>query len=201
MKTTLLCLAAVLALPAFAAAQNVPPGAMPGMPGGAAVPALDPAVMKTTTLTDAQVQGFIGAMEDFDALSKKEGGKRKINPSDPADVARAAGNTAEAKAILDKHGFSDLTSFQTVAYNAAMAYSVLQQGGKEVVTQKLDEAKVQQEKAMKQMQQHLSPEQLKAIQGHIGAGMAIADNMRDVPDENLVLMEKYRPQMEKLANR
>jgi hypothetical protein len=151
-------LAAVLALPAFAAAQKMPPGAIPGMAGGAAAPALDPAVMKTTTLTDAQVQGFIGAMEDFDDLSKKGGGQRKI-------------------------------------------YSVLQQGGKEVVAQKLDEAKVQQEKAIKQMQQHLSPEQLKAIQGQMGAGMAIANNMRDVPDANLALMEKYRPQMEKLANR
>jgi hypothetical protein len=174
---------------------GMPPGAMPG------IPAVDPEIAKPMVLTDAQVNGFLGAVEDFDAMEKKSGDRPKRDPSTPADFTRNLADSAEAQAILTKHGFSDPLEFQRVAYNAAMAYGVLEQGGKKVVQQKLSDAKSKQAKAMEQMKQHLSPEQLKAMQGQMNAGMAIADSMGDVPDENLTLMEKYRDRMAKLSKK
>ena len=174
---------------------GMPPGALAGVPG------VDPEIAKPMVLTDAQVNGFLGVVEGFDAMEKRSDERSKRDPAKPADLTRDLADSAEAEAMLGKHGFSDPVEFQRVASNASMAYAVLEQGGKKVVQQKLSDAKSKQAKAMEQMKQHLSPEQLKAMQGQMNAGMAIADSMGDVPDENVTLMEKYRDRMAKLSKK
>jgi hypothetical protein len=192
-----------LAVASVAIGQAPPPVAggrtLPGMQGVPGATAVDPAVTKPMTLTEAQLNSFFAAMDDFDALSKQTAKSSKADPSKPAEFAGALATSAEAQEILRKHGFSDPVEFQRIAYNAAMAYGVLEQGGKQALQEKLNRAKAQHEKAMQQMKQHLSPEQLEAMQGHMSAGMAMVGSMSEVPEENLVLMEKYRDRMEKLV--
>lgn len=150
------------------------------------------------TLTDAKLGGFFDAMDEFRALGNKTAGG---DPSRPEAFARALGVSNESDAILRKHGFADLGEFQRVAYNASMAYGVLEKGGKEAVRKKLEAAKADQARAMEKMRAQLSPEQMMMISGQMEAGMAMAGKMQDVPDENLELMKKYRERMAKLGAR
>ena len=91
-------------------------------------------VMKPMTLTDAQVGGFLAAVDELRTLS----GWKGADPSKPMAVAQALQVSDETTAILNKHGFANHTEFQRVAYNASIAYAVLKEGGKATMRRKLD---------------------------------------------------------------
>src|SRR5262245_35152811 len=182
-------------------AVNLPHGMPPGATGAGAAGVGAAAVNKPMVLTDSQVQSFFAAADDLQGLGGEASAFSKTNPSQPMAYAKGMQFSSEALAILNKHGFKDGADFQRVAYNAAMAYGVVEQGGKEALNKELDAGAQQQQEAMEQMRKHLSPEQMKMMQGQMGAGMAMAGSMRDVPDQNVELMTKYRAQMEALGNK
>lgn len=154
----------------------------------------------TIVLNEQQVQGFLGAMTDLRALGDESA---NWNVPDSGVQSYVAGMkfSADAKSILSKHGFTNEEQFQQVAYNTVMAHGVLKQGGKDKVRKNLDKAASQQAAAMEQLKQHMSPEQLKTIQGHAAAGMAIAGQISDVPDQNLELVKKYSSQIDALTKK
>lgn len=163
-------------------------------------PAMGSPIAKPITLSEAQVTGFLAAVEELKTSSEKSGWK-DADPSKPMAMANALQISKETTAILHKHGFKNHTDFQQVAYNAAMAYAVLQEGGKEAMKKKLDQSQVEQEKAMEQMRGRLSPEQAEMLSAQVQNAMRAAATMQDVPDANIDLMKKYSDRWAKLASK
>lgn len=186
--------AAVLAVAGAVTAQA------PGMPSSEMNKGLAPEVQEKMDLTDAQVKGFFDASDDLRAAGEKAnaGGKPA---SDPAAFAKGLALSQESVAIIEKHGFKDATEFQRVGYNAAMAYSVLKQGGKEAVKAKLDKAEVQQKQTMERLKATLSPDQFKLFESQAGMALANARTMQDVPEGNIEIMKKYQSRMEHLGKK
>jgi hypothetical protein len=162
-------------------------------------PPLTSPIAQPLTLSDAQVTGFFGAVEDLQAYSEKnQAGWKGADPSKPMAMAGAMQVSAETNAIIQKHGFKNATEFQRVAYNASMAYAVLKEGGKEAMQKKMAAANAEQEKAMAQLRERLGPEQAKALSAHIQGAMKTAGDMQNVPDANIELMKKYSDRMDQL---
>jgi hypothetical protein len=165
-------------------------------------PPLVSPMMQPMTLSDAQVTGFFGAVEDLQAYSEKnQAGWKAADPSKPMAVAGAMQVSAETTAIVQKHGFKNHTEFQRVAYNASMAYAVLKEGGKEAMQKKLAAANAEQEKAMAQLRERLGPEQAAALTAQMQQAMKTAGAMQDVPEANIELMKKYSDRMAKLGGK
>jgi hypothetical protein len=154
---------------------------------------------KARELTEGQVQSYLTSMKELRALGQKAGALSKINPSQAESFGTGVQLSSEAQAVLTKNGFSDPAEFQSVAFNAAMAYGVLKEGGKEAVKRKLDQADAQQTEVLAKMRQHLKPEQAAAMEAQLKQSSKMAASMRDVPDANLALMTKYRSQMEEMS--
>lgn len=193
--------AAVLATPGASLAQTYPgAGAYPGMPGAAVQqPQVPAAITQPMALTDAKVEGFFAAMKDLEALGADANANVGADPSRPQAFAQGLQVSSEGMAILQKHGFEDVTEFQRVGFNAAMAHSVLEQGGKAAVDAKLKKADADQAKALEKLKQQVSPEQYEMMKGHIGGAMNTAKIMQDVPEGNVELMTKYSEQMADLG--
>jgi hypothetical protein len=164
------------------------------MRGAGAMPA-GAAVNQPMTLTDAQVRGFLDAMEELRSLGLATRTGPGADPSRPELFARALQVAQTAPAVLTKHGFADAAEFQRVAYNAAMAYGVLRRGGTAGVQQDLDRASAKQAQALEKMRGRLSPEQQQALAAQMQAGMAAASAVRDVPPENVELVKQYQDRM------
>lgn len=156
-------------------------------------------VVQPLTLSEGQVTGFLSAVEELKTLSGKQAGWKGADPSNPMAMAGALESSSETIAILHKHGFKDTSDFQRVAYNAAMAYAIVQDGGKAAVQKRYDQSKAEQDKAMEQMRAKLSPEQAAAIAAQMQSAMKMAPNPKDVPDGNIELMTKYQDRMAKLS--
>jgi hypothetical protein len=193
-------IAVVCTLAGSALGQAPPSGAYPGMYGGGAKPGgPPPEVTQPMTLTDAQVQGFFAAANELKALGEEAGANGGADASNPEAFARSLRVSNQGMAILQKHGFKDPAEFQRVGYNAAMAYGIVEQGGKQAMDAKLREAETEQAKAMEEMQRQMSPQQFEMMKGHLGAAMGMAKSMQDVPESNIELMKKYGDQMENLS--
>lgn len=158
-------------------------------------------VMKPMTLTAAQVDGFFAAVGELRAFGDKKSAWKGADPSKPMAMAQALQVSDETTAILSKHGFANHTEFQRVAYNASMAYAVLKEGGKETMRKKLDASKAEQERAMAKLKDRLTPEQLAMLSGKLNDALQALSIMQDVPDQNVVLMKKYRDRMAKLGTK
>lgn len=158
-----------------------------------------PVAQQPLTLSEAQVTGFLAAVEELKASSDKKAAWKGADPSKPMAMAGAVQTSSETTAIMQKHGFKDIADFQSVAYNASMAYAVLKEGGKEAMQKKYDKAKAEQDKALAQMRSRLSPEQAAAITAQMESAMRMAPNPKDVPDSNIELMTKYQDRMAKLS--
>jgi hypothetical protein len=157
------------------------------------------AITQPMTLSEAQVRGFLDAMDDLKALAGTT--RSGADLSKPAAFAEALRVSGESETIIRRHGFKDQTDFQRVAYNVATAYGVLRKGGKAAVQRELDASRAKQAQAMEKMRQQLSPEQFRAMQAQAEAGMAQAAAMQDVPDENVRLVGKYGDRMAMLGRR
>ena len=165
-------------------------------------PPLTSPITQPLTLSEAQVTEFFAAVEDLQAYSdRKQAGWKGADPSKPMAMAGAMQVSQETTAIVQKHGFKNHTEFQRVAYNASMAYAVLQEGGKEAMQKKMDQANAEQEKAMEQLRARLSPEQAEMLAAQMKTAMQAAAGMTAVPEANIELMKKYSDRMAKLGEK
>lgn len=194
----------VMAVVVSVGAQYPQQGSIPAIPGVAGMvgaPGAPPQVarmMQSMTLTEAKMDAFLSAVEELQSASKSW---KAGDPAKPQIFAQGIGASTEALSILKKHGFADLVGFQQVGYNAAMALGVLRNGGKAVMQKKVAEARSRQAQVMQQMRQKMNPEQMKMLQGYMGTGTAMMNTMREMPDENLDVVEKYRDRMERLGGK
>jgi hypothetical protein len=151
-------------------------------------------------LTEARLNAFFDAMDELrtSGAGAAAGAQNPTRPQAFAEALRVSGNAQE---ILTKNGFKDVPDFQRVAYNAAMAYAVLKEGGKEAVAKKFAKVKRDQAVAMDKLRQHLSADQIKTMTAQLDAAMAMAEAVQDVPPENLELMKtkKYQERMAQLS--
>lgn len=194
----------VLGMAGAALAQGypgVPPGAAPGsMPNDDMNKGLPPQVQQTMELTDAQVKGFFDASDALRAAGNAAAAGNDATSGSPAQIAKGLALNEQSLAIIKKYGFKDATEFQQVGYNAAIAYGVLQQGGKEAVKAKLDKAEAQQKATMEKLRAQVGEEQFKLFQKHASQALSTARTMQDVPDGNIVIMKKYEERMKNLGN-
>lgn len=149
-------------------------------------------------LDDGQVESFLEAMEQLHELGLEASGRGGAGPEAFAEAVRT---NAEARGILERHGFSDPAAFQRVGWNTFMAYGVLEQGGPEKVRQSMAEARQKQEQAMAQMRQHLPPEQVEAMAAQMKAGLEMAEALQDVPPGNVEVVERHRDRIAALGKR
>jgi hypothetical protein len=172
--------------------------AQAAMPNSQMNTALAPEVQEKMTLTDAQVKGFFDAAEEL--RDAGEGASADVS-TEPTKFAKGLAMGDESLAIIKKHGFKDTIEFQRVGFNAAMAYNVLQQGGKEAVEKKIAKTEARQKETMDRLRAQLSPDQVKLLEGQVTAAMATARNMQDVPESNVELMKKYGDRMKGLGKK
>jgi hypothetical protein len=188
-----------LALPASATDPSAPAVQQPAAPGSGA--GLDPATrknMEPIPLSESQVKGFFDAADELSSMGKKWEEASQAGAASAQDLAAATevGNTMLE--IVRKHGFKDAGDFQRVAYNVAMAYAVLEQGGAEAVQKRFEEAKVEREKAMAQLRERMPPDQVQMLEKQLSQMEEMAGMMKDVPPANVELMRKYESRMKKL---
>jgi hypothetical protein len=188
------------AVAAFAVSLAVVPAAVRAEQGNAAAAAAaQQAAMQPMPLTDAQLQGFFDAVDELKKLGELESVKPGARKGEAQAFAQGLRVSGASQAVLKANGFADVAQFQRVGYNAALAYGVLEQGGKEAVAAKMAKAKAQQAQALDKLRQHMSPEQIQAMAGQMQGAMAMAESIQDVPPQNVELMKKYADRMEALG--
>ncbi len=168
--------------------------------GIAASEAQDPQVapngmIKPTVLTEQQLTGFFAAVDE---LKQTGQAGAPAQPGQAEAFARALQVSGASTAILEKNGFSSVEDFQRVAYNAALAYGVLKEGGTEAVARKMAQSKAQQAQALDKMRQHMSEQQVQALAAQMNSAMGLAASLQDVPPQNVTLIEKYADRMRAL---
>jgi hypothetical protein len=161
--------------------------------------ALPPEVQEKMDLTDAQVKGFFDAADELRAAGVTAAGNKEAG--NPAQFARAFATSEQAVAIIKKHGFKDPTEFQRVGFNAAMAYGVVKQGGREAVNERIEKAQARQQETLERLKAQLKPEQYELLEAQISSSLKTAKTMQDVPEGNLELMKKYQGRMENLGKK
>ncbi len=154
-------------------------------------------VVRPMTLTDAQVRGFFDAMDELHPATA--GTHVDVNPSRPEAFAQALQVSGESEAVLRKHGFASTADFQQVAYNAAMAYGVVEQGGTAAARKGVDRTAAEQAAALEKMKEHMTPQQIEVLKAQVAAAMARGGSLGDVPEGNVELMTKYRDRMKRLG--
>jgi hypothetical protein len=147
------------------------------------------------------MQGFFAALDEFKASGADAAAQGVRNPSHPAAFAAGLQAAAESTPILQKHGFKDATDFQRVGYNAAMAYTILQQGGKDAMAEKVKKAEAEQAKVLEKLKGQVSAEQYASLEQQLNTAMGAARSTKDVPDSNIELVKKYRERMENLGKK
>ncbi len=162
---------------------------------GGAVPQ---AMAAPTLLSEAELQGFFAATKELQALGKEAGDWADGSPTDPATFAKGMQLSAAAQSALSKNGFADPGAYQKVAYNAALAYAVLEQGGKEALRKEIAAAEAEQQQAMAELEKQLGKDQAAALRAQMTGGQQLMQMFADVPDANVTLIEKYRSQMQAL---
>lgn len=189
-----LSLALLLTLPAAVASAQIKLAVTPRPDPGHG---LDPAVTEQVTLTEPKLKDFLEAYKALKA--KSPAGKFGGNPADAPSFARSIKVSGQdAQKILLKYKFKDPAEFQKVGYSAALAYSVLQQGGKRMVNDRIDAARLEQEKTIEEARKTFSPEQIKSLEAALTASLQLPPHIQDVPDANVELITKYKDTMAKL---
>lgn len=76
-------------------------------------------------LTNAKVENFIASYPDLEALSEKykSEGDRDGPMGSIGSIARHQGAMAELNAILNRHGFSDITAWSRAAFSIMLAHN------------------------------------------------------------------------------
>jgi len=190
---TTIATATLLGLPGSALAQEQPDTPQAEMNKG-----LAPEVEEKMDLTDAQVKGFLDASDELRKVGETAN-KGNKSAGDAKQLAKGLATNEEALAIIKKNGFKDITEFQRVGYNAAMAYNVVRQGGKDAVKARLDNAEAQQKVTLERLRAQLKPEQFALLQAQAAKSLQTARAMQDVPEGNVELMKKYGHRMANLG--
>jgi hypothetical protein len=180
-------MALVLAAVGVAAAQTGYDEAMrQAMQGSARVP-------KVVELTDKDMTGFIQSVTEL----KKLGLETRVSPgaTDAQNLAHGLATNREALAVLTRNGFT-LERFEQVTASIAYAFGALETKGKEA---EIDKARAEQEKALAQMKDKLTPEQYAMMRTQMQASSGVLDQLKDQPPKNLELAAKYRQQIEAAA--
>ncbi len=82
------------------------------LPAMAQAPQGNDQSFKQVKLTEAQIQGFLGAQKEMAALAQKQGGQ----PTDKPDPKVQA----DIEAIAKRHGFPSFVDFDDVAFNISI---------------------------------------------------------------------------------
>jgi hypothetical protein len=173
--------------------------ATPAAPAAPAVPTVAslPALKK---LSEDELTRLLAAVKELRALDAQEPWS-KVRSGTAGNFSKGPVVSAAVGEILRKNGFKDEAEFRSVGYNAALAYSVVKEGGKEGVAKRLKSADEQQARAMEQIAKKLPPDQVEKLKAQLASTMATQRALRDVPDDNVTLVGKYRSQMEETDTR
>jgi hypothetical protein len=194
-------LAACLALPLFAACGGGDDEGVSGdaAAGQAAAPspvaegggqsAGEPEIVR---LTERDVEQWIAAMRDLDAVGDRAQGRLGDDPSGARQMVQGLRANAEATAILRRHGFADFERFSRVHYSVISAF----------VAAQMREGAAEQEEAMREMEAmkgKVPDEQYKAMEAAMKGAAAMREAMGRQPEENVALVARYREQIEGLG--
>ena len=159
---------------------------------------LAPEVEQKLDLTDAQVKGLLDATDELRKAGEysKDGGK---SPGNPTQFVKGLPTSQKALPIIEKNGFKDITEFQRVGYNAAIAYNVMRQGGKEAIKARLEKSEAQRKATVEKLRVQLEPEQFALLEAQAAKSLQAQRAMQDVPERNVELMKKYGDRMAKLG--
>ena len=155
---------------------------------------LTPEVEQELDLTDAQVKAFLAATDEL----RKAGEYTGKSPANPKSFALGLPASQEALAIVKKNGFKDISEFQRVGYNAAMAYNVARRGGKDAVKANIGKSEAQQKATLDKIRPQVKPEEFELLESQAAKSLQATKAMQDVPDRNVELMKKYGDRMAKL---
>lgn len=144
-------------------------------------------------LREADITGMISVLPQLNALGVRAD---LAAADDPTGLTQGMQINTEAMALLKKHGFT-MDHFQKSLYSVGMALMALES---DIDTEEMAEAKIETERALAEMQDQLSPEQLAMLRQQLGSAMDSAmgalSQMQNQPPGNLELVKKYRTQLE-----
>jgi hypothetical protein len=143
-------------------------------------------------LTEKDVTGFIGSVEDLQELGVAS--QIEADKDGKLEMSEALAANHEAMSILEGHGFTP-ERFQQVAYSVGYALAALQMKGKEG---EIDEAWAAQEKAFEKMKGQLSDEQMQLIRSQVGTAKAAMHQIEDQPAGNLELVRKHMDEIQRV---
>lgn len=177
-----LILTSVAWLATASLAEDPAPAAKPGAAGALGVEKLP----DTVKLTEKDVTGFITASQKLRKLDIDEKVQKEAD-----SVTEAFELNKDAMAIIDAQGFTP-DRFQTVAYNIGMALAANEM---KKSPEELAAARAQQEQALAEMKDKLTPEQYDQMQKRLEMASGMVEQLSKLPPENRVLVAKYETQI------
>ncbi|MEM9403723.1 MAG: hypothetical protein AAGA44_14725 [Pseudomonadota bacterium] len=135
-------------------------------------------------LSDSDVTRFLSTAAELEALGVEM-------DDDALDSLDTLMGQEKALDVLSKNGFEPEGFFQ-IAFSVGIAYAVIGQSAEELAEM---EAGM---KEMEQMKASLPPEQWEAIEASMGAAFGLMKQIRNQPESNLRLAEKYKDELAEL---
>ncbi len=129
-------------------------------------------------LNDSDVKRFLATASELEALGVKM-------DDDTLDSLDTMMGQQEALDILRDNGFEP-DGFVQVAFSIGIAYAFVGQSAEELAEM---EAGIQQ---MEQMKASIPPEQWDVMKDSMGAAFALMEQIKNQPESNLKLAEKYK---------
>lgn len=145
---------------------------------------------ESVLLSASDVEHFIAATKEFQALGMRIEKNLGGNPSAPAEVVQGLSANADAMAILKRHGF-DVVRYQQVGMSVMMSAAALEMERSSGGTDPMAE--------IEKMKAQLPPEQYEAMKKMTETSMSAMQSVKSQPEGNLVLARKYRDQIEALG--
>lgn len=147
--------------------------------------------LEPVALTESDVEHFVGALEELQATGLRYESRLGSDPSDATSLAEGFRGSAEAMAILRKHGF-DVPRFQVVSYSVALAMVADQAAAS---APEVNEAVAQVEK----MKGQIPKEQYDAMLAGAQSAAALSQDMQKQPAGNVDVVKPFRERLERLG--
>ncbi len=151
------------------------------------------ATMNPITLSESDVEHFVAALEDLQRVGVRQEKRLGADPSDARQMAEGLRGSAEAMAVLERHGF-DLVRFQTVGYSIGLAAAAAESGRS---AGSMDSAVANLEK----MKGQLPKEQYEAMAASLKSAGAIVEDLSKQPAGNVDLYRRYRERLERIGQK
>ena len=135
-------------------------------------------------LSESDVKRFLSTAADLEALGADM-------DDDALDSLDTLMGQQKALDILSDNGFEP-EGFMQVAFSIGMAYSIVGQSEDELAEM---EAGI---KEMEKMKESMPPEQWEAFEASMGTAFAMMEQIRNQPEGNIKLAEKYKADLDKL---